>query len=552
VLASGVILIAAAIAAPIGVYAGALIVLALVWIACAVDLRRHYLEIFRRRLRHGRPMYMDEFPEFDVASLETLIAALDSADDLEVLAALEVLEAEGKARLIPGLILHHPAEEVVVRALSLFARSGRRNVVPTVDRLLEHDNGRIRAAAIAARSVLQPDEALLRMRLSLEDSPEVRATIMVNLIASEAIVGSDARDALQGLLRHGSAATHIALAEAIARRHASHFDDALIDLARSIHSPVRQAAARAMGEVLSRAFLPTLIDMLGDERTRAVARQVLPLYGRDGLDALDAALGDPSCGPALRWQLPGAIARFEPQRAAQVLMARLPVEWDGMVRYKSIRALESMVRRDPSMSLDNAILRRTIDDAIGRAYRYIDRRLTLMRGARADASRLTPGHDLLVTMLRDKERHTVGRLFRLLGLVHRHENFEDIYAGWKSSNADARASSIELVENILSPPLRHAVMGLIDEMADEERLEAGRDYHRPLRLGYEELLEHMLSSSSDIVQDMTAFHIRELQLPAFLPRLRALPERARARSDISRTLAALDVGRREMEPTHAE
>ncbi len=540
VIASVAILIAVAAQAPHLLYAGALVGLALVWLASSIDLRRHYLEIFRRRLRRGRLTYLAEFPEFDVASLETLISALDSTNDQEVLAALEVLEAEGKARLVPGLILHHPSEEVVRRALSLFASSRRSNVVPTIDRLLDHDNPQIRAAAVAARSVIDPDEAPLRMRLSLEELPEVRATIMVNLIASGAITGSDAKDALAALLSHGSAATHVALCEAVARRHASGFEDTLAALGRSPVSDVRRAAARAMGEVHSREFLPLLIEMLGDERTRNVARQGLRTYGSEGLRALTGAFADPAHGAAVRWQIPGAIGQFDAQLAAPILLQHLPEEWDGMVRYKSIRALESMIRREPRLQLDVAILERTIGDTISRAYRYLDRRLTLVRGANEEPARLTAGHQLLVNMLRDKERHTIGRLFRLLGLVHRYENFQDIYSGWKSNRAEARASSIELVENILVPRLRHAVMGLIDNMPDEDRLEAGREFHRPLRLAYRELLEHMLASSSEIVQDMTAFHIRELELRDFVPRLRALPARALQRSDIAVTLAALD------------
>jgi hypothetical protein len=224
-----------------------------------------------------------------------------------------------------------------------------------------------------------------------------------------------------------------------------------------------------------------------------------------------------------------------------------------MVRYKSIRALEAMIRREPRLSLDHGILQRTIDDTISRAYRYIDRRLTLVRGAKEHPSRLTPGHRLLTTMLHDKERHTIGRLFRLLGLVHRHENFQDIYRGWKGQHTEGRASSIELVENILAPPLRGAVMGLIDDMPDEDRLDVGRHYHQPVRLEYETLLEQLLASSSDIVQDMTAFHIGELGLREFVPRLRALSARALARSDIVRTLTTLESTRSALrELSHAE
>jgi len=539
VVASVGILAATALALPAWVYASALVVLALGWIVIAMDLRRHYLEIFRRRLRRGRISLLDEFPEMDVASLETLIASLDSRNDPEVIASLAVLEEEGRARLVPGLILYHPSEEVVLRALAMFTKSRRTNVVPIVDRLLDHESSLVRAAAIAARSVLEPDEMLLRMRLSLEDSPEVRATIMVNLIASRAIVGSDAREALENLIEHGSIGTRRALAQAIARREVSEFNDVLIRLATHPDSDVRIAATQAMESVQSPEFLSVLIDQLDDERTRAVARDVLSTYGRAGLEALAAALSDASRPQALRWQIPATIARFEPVDAARIILGWLPNEWDGMVRYQCIRALEAMVRRDPTIVLDSRALMALVDETVSRAYRYLDRRLTLVRGGKEDPSRKTAGHELLCAMLHDKERHTVGRLFRLLGLVHRDENFRQIHEGIKSGQRDKRASGIELIENVLAPPLRGAVVGLVDDLPQEDQLQAGRGYHEPIGLTYDTLLEQMLASSSEIVQDMTAYHIRELELRQFLPQLKALPDTAQERSDIATALAVL-------------
>jgi len=115
-----------------------------------------------------------DLPPVDLASLETLIGALNSADDHEVLAAIDLLAAEGRARLVPVLILYHPSQAVVLRALQLFAREGRADLVPIADRLLQHDDAEIRAAALRARTRVAPEEMLLRT--AAEDaSPLVRA-----------------------------------------------------------------------------------------------------------------------------------------------------------------------------------------------------------------------------------------------------------------------------------------------------------------------------------------------------------------------------------------
>ncbi len=541
--ASVAILGAAALGAPPAVLAGALVVLAAAWVAGALRLRGHYLELFRGRLREGRIEHVGEFPELDVASLETLVAALDSSNDAEVLAALDVLERERKGRLVPALILYHPSVEVVERALSIFARAGKKSVVAVVDRLLEHESPRVRAAALAARSLLAPDARLLNHRLSLDDSPEVRATIVVQLIAMGEILGAEAEERLERLLRSGSRAVKIALAEAIALRDAHGFDRVVTALSHDGDAEVRLAAVAAMTRMRSPAFLAPLIEQLGDERTRPRARAALTSYGEAGLAALDEALRDAARPAVVRWQLPRTVSLFDPQRAAEVLLAHLPEEPDGMVRYRSIRALEGLVARNPTLRLDQAALGKAIDGTVARAYRYLDRRLSLVRGAAREPRRATPGHELLVKMLHDKEDNAVGRLFRLLGLLHPTEDFAQIYRGLRSGKREARASSVELCENVLPPPLRQAVLGLIDDLPDEERLLASGRYHAPRRLEYDELLATMLESTSEALQDLTAYHVGELGLASFRERIDRLRRADPPRTDVERALEVLGATR---------
>jgi AAA family ATP:ADP antiporter len=546
-LASVAILSVAAFALPTWIVAAALIVLAALWASCAVAVRAPYLDLFRNRLSKGRTDPLAEFPELDVASLETIIASLDSDRDELVIAALEALERENKTRLVPALILYHPSEEVVLHALDLFTTAERTNVVPTIDRLLEHDSPRIRAAAVAARSVLAPDEQRLRMRLSLEDSPEVRATIMVNLIAMGAIVGSDAKDSLRALIDNGTTETKIGLAEAVERRAAAGFEEEIIRLAGDLEPAVRLKAMDAIGAVRSPEFVPLLVNFLADERTRAAARSLLLTFGDNGFDALREALEDQALHHVVRWRLPRALCMFAPEVAAPVLLRQLPKEQDGMVRYRIIRALELLVRQEPRLVLDQQLLDTTIRDTVGRAYRYLDRAQIMISGARAEESRATAGHALLVRLLGDKETNAVDRLFRLLGLRYRREDFSSIYRGLSSEQPAIRASSIELIESALPVPLRGAVIGLVDDIEDEQRLVAAGNFHKRLGHDYRGVLDSMLHSSSDVVQDFTAYHIGELRLTALYTSMSSLPAEAKSRADIARAIELLSsIGENDM------
>jgi AAA family ATP:ADP antiporter len=537
VLGSLAILAAAALHAPTRVVAVLLVVLAALWVAVAIGLRAPYKEAFRARLKAAQLSRLEEFPELDVASLETLIATLDSRRDAEVIAALDVLEREQKTHLVPGLILYHPSEAVIERALAVFTATGRKSVVRTIDRVLEHPSPRVRAAAIAARSVLAADAEPLWRRLEVDESEQVRVTILVNLVISGAIAGAAATERIETLLRTGDSATKIALGEAIGRRAAQGFTEVLVSLASDDIVDVRLAAFGAMSRVLDTAFVPALIDGLAREATRAQAERALAHYGTDGLSALSSVLERPE-NSALRWRIPHAMSCFDPELAASGLLARLPEESDGRVRYQIICALERLVRRNPALPLDRRLLRAAIDQTVGRAFQYLDCWLVLGRGTQAEPTRKTAGHDLLCQVLLDKHGNAVARLFRLLGLAYPAEDFAQVHRGlW--AGKDARATSMELIGNVLREPLRSATLALADDAPPAERLRQSGKYHDPIALDYPGLLSYLLESDSETVQDVTVFHLGELRLDGFRERIARLPNPDGRRSDVTLALSLL-------------
>jgi AAA family ATP:ADP antiporter len=497
-----------------------LVALAGAWAASAVALRQPYIELFRTRLKSGRLAQLDEFPELDLASLERLSAALESDNDLEVIAALKLLEREDKSGFIPALILHHPSEQVVVRALAILTRSGRPNLDKVLARVVDHPSPLVRAASIAAQSVLAPDAAKLRQRLEHESSLEVRDTIVVNLIAAGEFSAGERRERLAALLQHGSPATRIALAEAIELRRASGFLPALLELSRAKEFEVRRAALTAMTRVWEvndgasdpgNVVLTALVQALVDEPVRPLAVRLLAVHGERAFSELQARFEDPASDARLRWRVPRAMSECDAERAAKALLCWLPRETDGRVRHQVIRELERLVRRNPKLLRERSAVEQALEQTVSRAFRYLDRRLSLVVGASADARRKTAGHELLAALLRDKEASARGRLFRLLGVLYPSEDFAQIYRGLGATR-EQRATSLELVESIVQEPLRSAVLALVDDGADELRLARAGRYHRPLRSEYETLLADLTRSRSEAVRQVARFHVSELGL----------------------------------------
>src|SRR5262249_25420690 len=138
VLASVAILTLDAVDAQPRVAAGGLVALAAPWLLRPPSGRPPCVGLLPARLRATEDRPARRFPPLDVASLETLLRTLESDKAREVLAALDVLERENKAHVVPALLLHHPSEPVVIRVLGILAHSGRKSALPIIHRIAGH------------------------------------------------------------------------------------------------------------------------------------------------------------------------------------------------------------------------------------------------------------------------------------------------------------------------------------------------------------------------------------------------------------------------------
>jgi HEAT repeat protein len=266
-----------------------------------------------------------------------------------------------------------------------------------------------------------------------------------------------------------------------------------------------------MGTIKHPSFLPKLLVMLGQREVRSETRSAFLRYGDTALRLLDDAFDDRSVPPQIRRHIPRTVSRFAPDQATFVLQKHLLEESDGLVRFKIIRALGRIAAEHPEVSLDNAVLREATHRTIDAVVELLYWRVHLVRGAVEQPRRATPGHSLIVMLLRDKERHAIERIFRLLGLTFRHEDLRSIHRGLGNANPRVRAGSRELLENLLGPPLRESVLGLVDDVADERRL-AGLRPDLAHAIEYEALLTMLAEARRPTLRSLAAYHAGELGL----------------------------------------
>jgi ATP:ADP antiporter, AAA family len=526
-VASVLILVAVALGAGTWHLAIAIALLVGLWIASAATIQRPYLDVFRAALREGRIEPSADLPDLDLASLEAIFSALNSGKDAEVLGALDLLAAQERRRLIPALILYHPSKAVVLRALELFVDERRDDYTAIAERLMDqHADPEVRAAALRARAAIEPDESFLRRRLA-EGAPEEQATALVVLLARQwarrepgAQPGqidvdlgwqSDLETRLAEILAESTPAVRVALTRAIELEDHPGFHDTLIRLAEDPSDEVHGAVASAMARIASPRFVPTLVTMLARREQAHAVRDALVAIGPDALEYLDRALSDLTLGRDVRWRIPRAVSMFDATRASKILVRHLGSAPEGIVRFRILRCLARMLRDHPELELDAGVLRKTAETTVERVLELIALRRTLEKGAQESPARRTPAHQLMMTMLRDKESHARDRLFRVLGLLYPAESFERIYRGLASDNAKTRASSRELTENVIGGNLKQPVLVLFDDISDDERL-ARIPSAPPPPSSYEDAVQVLLARPGAL-GSLAVYHAAELSIP---------------------------------------
>jgi hypothetical protein len=97
----------------------------------------------------------------------------------------------------------------------------------------------------------------------------------------------------------------------------------------------------------------------------------------------------------------------------------------------------------------------------------------------------------------------------LFGVLYPSDDFLQIQRGLSAAR-ELRASSLELIDSILREPYRSAVLALVDDGADEQRLARAAGFHQPQDLDYDRLLRQLTQSGSEAVREVARFHEAEL------------------------------------------
>ncbi|MEE8165479.1 MAG: Npt1/Npt2 family nucleotide transporter, partial [Myxococcota bacterium] len=448
--------------------AAAVVIAASTWFVSALRLRHSYLDVFRKTLSEGLIETSIDHPELDLQSAASLIGALSDADERRVIAAMRILVERGHCSLISSLILYHPAPRVVTHALDMFAEERREDLLGLLKHLIDHEDPAVRAATVRATWVLDPDLSHLQ---AFRDSEclAIQVSAMAGLLAVGAVEPEGYEAILDEAIRYETPEPRRAAATAARLRYHPVAREALLRFTQDEDTETAQEAVRAIRSSGDEWFTAPLVGLLGNRRTRDGVRDALIDRGDSALRVLADQLIDPATPVPILRHIPRTIARFESPKAAKVLIDSLSRIENGMVRFKLLRGLETLLlphgkERGAETKLDDLIdiqgIRDEFDRTLERSVDLLHLEAVLARSKEEDPELATVGGELLVELLQDKRQLAMGRIFRLLGLIHRNEDFRAIQAGLRNSSGTERASAEELIETLLSRDAGRAVLGL--------------------------------------------------------------------------------------------
>lgn len=446
--------------------------LAALWAASAIALRGPYLDLFRHALNRNTPDERRNL-QLDLNSVELVVEALSSRDEIQVVAAIDLLAASDRARLIPALILYHESEAVLIRSLEAIGTKDRRDWIPLAERLLDHKSPQVRVAALKA--LARKGDRLTVEKRMLDINPYVRAHAAFWLAQTHDgdLVKDPAVSQILAMGGEAGAEAQVGLLEAIREDGDQRWVEVISELAKSSNDRVVETAVLAIGKVRDDRFIPLLIDRLGLRAGRDVVRDAIASMGDPALDALEAALGASDTPRQVRRHIPRTISRFDSLRAVQILTDHLGREKDGAVRFKILRGLGRLVA-STSLRVEREAIERRLHVELLEYLRLLSLRVPIEAGLETTPEAARSGR-LLVGLLTDKMNQALERIFRLLQIAHRNEDLRSVSFAVRSNDKRVRAQALEFLSALtLSssvPENRDLIRIIMDDMSEDEQLE---------------------------------------------------------------------------------
>jgi AAA family ATP:ADP antiporter len=455
----------------------------------------------------------------DRAATDLLSKQLSGSEPAEVLYALRMLGAAGHRGAHPAVrgLLQHDSGDVRAEAIRVLDEAGDAGVAPQVEKLLYDPALVVRTQAllyIAHHARIDPLDRIEQLG-EFEDF-SIRSAMVTFLAQPGPTSNIDAaRLLLDRMLQDEEPRTRYEAARLI-ELLPDHFEEQLRSVL--VHGDVEQVrhGLHAVGTLRKRKLAGRVIDRLGDPALTADAAEALARFGDRIVGTLRDALVDTETPSQVRREVPAVLQRIGSQASFQALVESL-LDPDVDVRRAIIGALNKLQELHPTWPLD----KRMVETVLGAELMGHLRSYQVLGTLDAALEDTTPVFAPLQTAMEQE----LERVFRLLKLLHPHQDLHSAYVGVQSTNPVIHDNALEFLENILSPELRGLLIPLLD--SDVSRAARIGLAHRVLgaRAPSEtEAVRMLLQSEDPWLKSCGVYAVGALDLEELMPEVDALSD----------------------------
>ena len=464
------------------------LVLISLWFWAVLETRKEYVATIHRNLT-DRP----EIPPSTLrmlfeqpGSIATLRTMFASKDEEVVLYAMEAAGGAGHNEWIPASLTTHPSPRVRLKAVEVVPMTEQE----ILKRVQEENDSTVRASVIIrACKVAQPQRPMSALSQFLSASDlRVRLSALLCLVR-QAREGE--KETVKQFLDHIADELDAAskewkdVAEVLGEISQSVAVDLHLRLLQHPDVTVRRQAILSAGRAGHRELVPFLVPLLADRQWAADARLALRDYGPRILGSLADMLKDPSEDLEVRRNIPLVLAYFPQQESVDLLLDSL-FDYDGLLRYRAIRALGKLRLIDPELRFDSAKVRLHVQEECETTLWF--------EQALASLYPKVEGPELLVQLLKDKISRGRERVFRLLALLLPASAACASFLAMLEEDRLRKATAAELLDNVLPRGLKEWVLPLLEP-------KAGGGRHK---LSVQTILEACLKNPDPILRECTA------------------------------------------------
>jgi ATP/ADP translocase len=444
--------------------------LAVPWIFLTICAQREYVRTIRRRLEARR---------LNIEGARILV------QDAETVRLLETTASEGNPRQAayaisllgdaPGYdatpllkrLADAPFAEVRTQLYTLARRCGSTSLVERAMADIESADPSPTAqeAIFYALSVSSGCESRILEFLD-HANPAVAAGVVEALASNSQLGGAELQEWMTRAASHPDS-NRRALAARVAGVLGGRAAETLTILLADPAPAVAAAACQAAGRLKTRDHVFAVARLLASYRTRGAAIEALAQYGPAICGTLGDMLEDAVVPLAVRVQIPRVLKRIPHQRSVEILVAAYR-SGEPEIRAAALKGLSRLRESGSSLTFANSYL---VPHAINEAHRFYELAaaaapLEVHRRERGSAA------SLLVRTLEERQRDTVQRLFRLLGLIKSPKEMYWSYLALSGHDKERRANAIEYLDNVLDRDLKNVVIPIFDNPT--RMLERGR------------------------------------------------------------------------------